>query len=1746
MASLHGYVIEEELVKENSDTHVYRGRDERLNKVIIKIPKDAPNLPELTERLRYEYEITKSLHGDGTVKAYALEQYKNRLALVLEDYGTYSIKELLEKRTLSLDEFLMFALSITEALEKIHKKNIIHKNINPSNILWDTNTKEAKIIDFAAASILPREIPEIRDTVFIQKSMLYYMSPEQTGRMNRGIDYRTDFYSLGIVFYEMATGILPFKSEDMSELVHFHLAKMPVPPHYIKPHIPKHVSDIIMKLLTKMAEDRYQSLFGVKEDLKLSIAKLRHPDNEPIVIGQKDLLSKFQITEKLYGRDEELEHLLNAFNQASEGHARLILVTGYGGIGKSSLVHELYKPMVEKHGYFIAGKFDQFKRNIPYSSIVQAFEVFIQQILRLSEKEIEIWRERLQSALGNNAQVLVDVIPELASLIGEQPAVPTLGLTETQNRFKLAFQNFIRALATPDHPLAIFLDDLQWADLPSLKLIENLLLHPESKYFLIIGAYRDNEVDSSHILQSSLAVLKQANFFFNTISLKPLEVQHIVQLLKDTLHQDEKAVFSLAKICYEKTQGNPFFLNQFLQTIYNEGLFEFNYNDGHWYWDISAIQHKAITNDVVELIVLKLQELPLNTQKVLQFASCLGNRFSLDKLALINEKTPKSISKDLWVAMDKGLIAPIDTSYKYVTDEANKDVIYQFSHDRVQQAIYSLIEENYRNWLRLKIGRLLLQHTPQTELDNSAIEIVNQYNFGVDLIVDVKERALLAELNLLAGKKAKTSVAYKVALNYFQTGIRFLEKDCWQTQYDLALSLYTEIVEASYLATEFDEMNNASKIVIDNAKSIFDKVKVFETQILYLTNHHEYDKAIHIMLSVLKETGITLPQNPTKLHIILFLIRTKLSLIGKKVNELVNLPEMVEPKWKTALHIIRSTAGASYLSNPNLFVVSGFQAIILLIKHGNTPQAARSYVVYGHILCGALRQIEIGYQFGELSMKLCEKFNAVSIMAQVWMVHAVFIKHWHDHIEDCLQLMFTAFQKGLENGDIEYAGYSIAAYSSMAILAGKKLSPLYDDLSKYHDIVVSIDQRTAINWLSCAQQILQNLFGLADDVRVLKGKAFDEEIMMPEYIAKKDTIGALAATTFKMLLCFLFNDYKQAFETGKKGKEFTSAIGVFILPFYYFFYSLACIGCCADVKDKNRASYLKIVKSNQKLLRLWAKHAPMNYEHKYYLVEAELARLHNDTLKAEFYYDEAIQLAKQNKYLTEEAMANELAAKYYLQQGNERVARSYINDAYNCYVTWGATAKVSQLEKQYPHLLASTMQTAEAQVLAKSLDLATVLKSSQIIVQEIELEGLLEKMMHIVIENVGAEKGYLLLEKNKQWYIEAESSVDRDAMSILMSIPIEGRLPLSIIQYVLKTKAPLVLDDAAHDDQFSSDPYVKANQPKSIFCLPLMSQGVLAGMVYMENNITKHAFTQDRLNLLSILSTQIVIAIDNARQYRYKKMLTSAYERFVPQQYLNYLNKSSIKDVMLGDQVQRDMTILISDIRNFTTISEKMTPQECMVFLNDHLSRLEHAINKNNGFIDKYVGDAVIALFSSADDAITASIEILHTLNEHNRELLLKNQACVNIGIGLSSGTVTLGTVGVQRRMQGTAISEAVSTTEGIEQLTKKYRAPLIITEDTYIRLRNPALYAIRKLDTVSIPGQQNPINIYEVFNNEPEDQVGLKNQTIKEFEKGIKLYQQKKYDDALEIFQHILKINNLDAPASFFVEQCQSNIGSP
>jgi PAS domain S-box-containing protein len=1529
MINLAGYSVIEKIY-EGARSIVYRGhRTTDRQPVVLKTHKTDYPTPTQLGRLKHECEIGQSFDSPRIIKYHGTEKYQNNLYLITEDFGATALSEIIPSQGVELATFLRIAVQLAEALGEIHRKNVIHKDIKPRNILINPQAEIVKIIDFGLSSQLNRENQQILSPGVLEGT-LAYISPEQTGRMNRAVDYRTDFYSLGVTFYQLLTGSVPFQATDPMELVHAHIARMPVSPRRLNPDIPQVVSDIVLKLLAKTAEERYQSAHGLKADLEICIRQWQAQGRiEPFALGQYDISERFQIPQKLYGREEEIQTLLAAFDRIGTppGRVEIMLVSGQSGIGKSVLVNEIHKPIVRQRGYFILGKFDQFQRNIPYNAILRAFQDLVRQLLTESEEKINLWRERLLAALGPNGQIIIDVIPDVALIIGPQPPVKDVGPEEAQNRFNLVFQAFIGVFAKQEHPLVIFLDDLQWVDAASLKLIHLITTNPDSEYLFFIGAYRENEVSSTHPLRLTLDEIEQAKVTLNRIFLGPLDARHVTELICATLACQPDEAAPLTQLVLNKTGGNPFFVNQFLTTLYEEKRLTFvppamprsdtsespvpavlptagrpgdhTYRGG-WHWDLEQIEAMAITDNVVELMAGKIQKLPGQTQHVLQLAACIGNQFDLITLARVNEASLGDTSHNLWIAIQEGLILQMGQWTDGQIGEFSNghkpkanELLARFLHDRVQQAAYSLIPAGHEQAIHYKVGQLLLRHTTAGERDEKIFDIVNQLNFGLDLIREPAEQKELAELNLVAGRKAKAAAAYEPALKYLAMGLKLLNlnPDHWQTDYELSLALYTEAAEAAYLCTNFAEMETLTAHVLQQAKTLLDKVKAQEIRIHSYMAQNEMLEAIETARQVLKLLDISLPQQPNQPHIILGLIRTKLALGRKRVEDLEKLPEMTDPDKLAALRILMSSASAAYIATPQMFPLIVCHIVRLSVKYGNAPLSGFGYVTYGLILAGALGQIKSGYEFGQFAQRLMERLQAKELKAKLTTVFHGFISHWQEPAQVSLAPLLEGYQSGLETGDLEYAANNVLMYCYNAFACGRKLDWLEPEVDKYLHVMEKFKQERPLRGHRLRKQLILNLTGRAEHVLRFKGEAYDEETMLPRLIEANDQTETCVYYVYKSMFSYLFHDYEAALEYAELAAQNLEAIlGQILIPVQNCFHSLALLALYPAAPPAKQKQYLKTVRANQKKLKKWADHAPANCQHKYHLVEAEYARVTQDNEKAMIAYRQAINLAKMHEYIHEEALANELAALFYLANDFTNIAKTYMFDARYAYLHWGASAKVQHLDQKYARLLShiSSDTTATYDITAESrlsgsssqttpggrsdvLDLQTVIKASQAISGEIMLGTLLEKLMEIVIENAGAQTGFLILEKEGQLVIEAEGRVDKTEVTVLQSTPVgtaeNPDLSVAIVNYVYRTRENVVLNDATETGPFSQDAYVIQNRPVSILCTPLINQGKLSGILYLENKATTGAFTPARLELLKLLSAQIAISIENASLY---------------------------------------------------------------------------------------------------------------------------------------------------------------------------------------------------------------------------------------------------------------------------------------
>ncbi|MCP4135188.1 MAG: serine/threonine-protein kinase PknK, partial [bacterium] len=882
MKKIPGYEILEKL-DDTRKTSVFRGRKlpHDADTVIIKILNTGYSTVSEIARFKQEYEILRNLHIEGVRQTCDVVENDDEIALILEDFDAVSLQEYIRERKPELKEFLEIGITLSHILGELHKNNIVHKDIKPRNILINKKTRNLKIADFGIAAELTGEHEEIYDKKIVEGTLVY-MSPEQTGRMNRAVDYRTDLYSLGITFYEMLTGTVPFKSKwsgssaDPLEIIHQHIAKKPVPPEEADPGIPAMIWTIVMKLLSKTAEERYQNGFGLKADLEECKARLEKGGTiEPFKTGAHDISLKFNLPQKLFGREEEIEHLIAAFDRVSHPSVspvvqgvEMMLVSGAPGIGKSALIKEINKPIVAKRGYFISGKYEQYGRDVPYSGIIQAFRGLVRYVLSENKEKIDAWKEDIQEALGPAGKIITDVIPDIEFIIGHQADVPELNPEEGQNRLNRTFKSFIEIFARKEHPLVLFLDDLQWADLASLKLMEHIITDPGMESLLLIGAYRDTEVSEKHALTTILHEIGKEVVIINEIVLAPLGVEQVNNMLSEVFLCDKERSFPLAELVHGKTNGNPFFVKQFLKNLYDNKLLTIDSAEG-WKWDTDAIRKMEITGNVVELMTGKIERLEENTRDILKIAACIGDRFDLETLSTVTEKPIGESLEDLTEAVEEGLIG--------ITGD-----IYNFQHDRIRESAYSLISEENKKELHLKIGRLLLENSTPEGLADEIFYIVGQFNYGSDLLTASEELDELARLNHKAGLKAAASAAHEAAYRFFVRGIELVPGDPWETNYDLSLALYKGAGEAAHLSALYEEAEKIFDRVLEKGAGVLDKTGIYELKIMLYVNSNRLMEALELGKEALAMLGFPMPHKASRITILKETVKLKMKLRGRE------------------------------------------------------------------------------------------------------------------------------------------------------------------------------------------------------------------------------------------------------------------------------------------------------------------------------------------------------------------------------------------------------------------------------------------------------------------------------------------------------------------------------------------------------------------------------------------------------------------------------------------------------------------------------------------------------------------------------------------------------------------------------------------------------------------------------------------------------------------------------------------------
>ncbi len=1699
--TLPNYSIKK-LIHESSEKHVavYEGINGANNQnVIIKTNNiEYPSLKDLAH-LKHEYHILRNLDVLNTAHAYDLIHYNNRLFLILESIDGITLKDLLENKPINLTDFYKIAIQLADILNNIHQHKIIHKDINPANILINKKKLQVTLIDFSLSSELNCEVssPKLEGT-------LNYISPEQTGRTNRIVDYRSDFYSLGITFYEMLTGKPPFQSGDPLELVYFHLTKIPESILNAPPLLEK----LIFKLLAKNAEDRYSTALGLKADLQ----KLAQGDDY-FQLGLEDKKNTFSISQKLYGRSNQIAQIISKFQEFEKtGASEVVFVAAPSGMGKTVLIQEVQKPLVGCKGIFIKGKYDILQKGDPFFGIVQAIKELINNLL--AEENLDLIKKELNKAIGNRGRVIANLVPEISYLISELPPLEPLSAKENQNRLYITFENFFSVIAKKEHPLVIFLDDLQGIDSASMDLIKYLL--KTTSFLFFIGAYRNDELPPEHPLLASIKEIPKQT----TIHLSPLTKENIEELLRDTLLRSDIA--ELADQAYIKTKGNPFFVIEFLKTLNKEGMI---FYESRWEFDLDKIVEAKMTTNVIELMLKNIKKLSSSCQNIISIAACIGSTFDLKTLNIITQTSIEKIAEILWEAVKEGFILTRGSEYQQAF--LGENIAYHFQHDKVQEAAYHVIKEDKR-LIHLQIARHLLnQHAP-------LFEILDHYNRCLDSITNLNEKNEVAELNRQASSKAKASNAYPAYLHYLEA-VRLLIGH-------VNIEIEKDYGEGLFLNGRFKEAENH----LDNLLSIktllnAQKMEIYAIYAEHYANVGEYRKAISHSIQGLYYGDIYIPKKLNKLTLLkkILYLQWIVYWLGKdKLKQTVKIRK--EPIGRSIERLLPALlmSGTGLKDNLLLGYVS-LTAIINGIQKGFDSASIEAIFNYTFFLMskGKYKETEFWCNLGN---DLADRLNSTFLQGRAAFLSQAVYGSLTIPVSKLIIQMNKTYEKNVDAGD-----FTVATYSLCLIASYTYFTNTLQEAKKEAQRAFNVGKAS------------NNYFALLVEAILLLIQAFEEGLKDPTNINRilnassdlgKDTIYSIYSSYM-----FIHQKFDQAIELALKGYQYYHELTVSAAhnAIIGYFYSLSAY-----------EKYSTLTKKQKDLLIYFHKQMEMysSLDLTYYLclylhMSAQLAALKGKYATAAAYFEQALNKAEEDNYHQFAAIISECASRFHSKLNQKRFANYYLKIAHHHYLLWGALEKVKEMEKGHPELTTSKESSTGDEITSSStsdmsLDYLSLIKATQAISSEMILERLLEKLIRIVKENAGAHRVVVIMERGGELYIEAEGRPEEEIKLFKNRKILSAELPLSIVNYVMRSKKHVLLNDIVDNKgQFQNEAYLNRNQIKSLLCFPILYKSNVMGVLYLENHLVTHAFTDSRVQILNVLTSQAAISLENAGLFERLNRLLLSSERFVPKPFLELLHKQSIEDINLEDGEERELTVMFTDLRNFTTIMQKRTSKETFKIVNRYLKYVAPIIRNQRGFINQFMGDGIMALFPyQAENAIKAGIEILSALKEFNRQQKEQGEVELEMSIGINTGIAMLGMIGEEERLDPTVISDVTNTAARIESLNKSYGSHFLISDNTFKSLTFSKDFLLRKIDRVFLKGRDIPTDLIEVIDWADHLKGITINQYIAEYNKAFQTYSNGDFELAKKQFKSCLELLLDDQITKVMIERCERFIaeGTP
>ena len=1715
-----------------------RERDQR--RVIIKMLREDPPSERTLARVEVAWNIGSTIRSERVIEHLELLPHRSGLALVTEDYGATSLRELIAEGGLELPRWLDIAVALCRALVDVHQHRVIHKDIKPANAVLNPETGTLKLIDFGLSHRLSREDPVAAPATRLEGT-LPYISPEQTGRMNRSLDHRSDLYSLGVSLYELLSGSRPFEDSDAVELIHAHLTRLPAPVTALRPEVPPVIAELLDRLLAKTPEDRYQSAFGVLADLERCRDELaRSGTVERFALGQRDLATTLHIPERLYGRGRQVQQLLSTYEAVAGGGRALALVEGRSGVGKTALIRELYKPVTASRGRFCAGKFDQYHRDIPYQALAGALRGLLRQVLTEPGSVLDGYRERLREALGQHGAPLVELLPELELLTGALPEAADLGPTEARLRFHETWKRFLGVFARPRAPLVLFLDDLQWADLPSLELIEVLLGAESLSHLLIIGAFRDNEVPADHPLRMMIRELREAGLGPERIALEPLDLEATGQLLAEALLVSVEEAGDLARVVHQKTGGNPFFVGELLRALARDERVVLDPERGRWTWELASVSEAPATDNVIELLADNLSRLPPDSGALLPLAACLGNTFDLGALLAVarlhlpagGALEAPGVHALLEPALIEGMLLPMGEAWRRAASAEPSQVRYRFRHDRVQQAALAQLSGDQRARVSLDIARLLLGGP---EARAQAINIASHFELASALLTEPSLRETAARAHLEAGRRALAALALEPALHYLRLAYDLLPDGAWSADYRFALDVHTALVDAEMRAGDSARGEALGEAALARARDPLDVMPIYAHLIQERTTRLEYTEALRITREALASIDIHLPERPGKLDVMRWLVKTRLALRRLEPEDLVGHTEAADPRIRAAQGLLITCSDAAYYTSPEWSLVTSLEGMRLAARHGVTEQTPYSCAMYALVQSVAMSNFALADRFARAGYGLLERFGAEHLRAKMVVIDGGFVRNWLRPLRENLRYFFDGWRAGVDYGDITYASYTLVQASQTGFASGVDLPSLLERFRALHPWLLRSEQAQSLTSIGAWVQVMVKLSDPETRSAALSGEWIDAEAEIAMAIERGEDTSLAVVSLAEGTLAYLLGDTERAWRRLAQARAHAEGIaGMLNTALLDLYQGLTAAGLVL-AGDPRAAEARKVLARCRKGLARWARLGGPQNRHRAELLEALWLRAAGRPEAAMRQHRIAAEAAREQGFIQNEALAWSLQSELLASMGFDQLAEDALARAVSCYRRWGAHALAVRLQGQLSATATTTTLSTEHSLDGSSLsgadagalDLHSVLSAARSISKEIDLPVLLERVMDALLRGAGAERGVLLLRRGDQLEVGASGGEGEGG----------ERWPRGPVSWVRRSREALVLRDARSDELFSQDPEVQALSLRSVLVAPILHKGDLIGVIYLENNLAPGMFTRDRLEAVRLLASQAAVSIQNSWLFEEQDRLLRSFHRFVPEPFLEHLGLGSVTEAQPGDAVQRQITVLFSDIRGFTSMAERRSPRAIFDLLNTYFEHMTPAIERHGGFIDKFIGDAIMALFPGPPvQAVLAALEMQRQLDRLNKQLDDEHLAT---GVGLHTGPLTLGTIGTARRMETTVIGDTVNLAARLEGLTKHFGARVLLSGELALSAEAHPALTLRLVGRVRAVGKTEPTALYELLEAEPPEVRERRLETLEVYHQACEAFHEGRLIQARAWFRLCWDRDPQDTAARRYLDRC-------